>query len=145
MKAIKLTIQFLCVFTAANAQYTTDTTYKKYTSGLIYRMGSSFMKGPQKISFQELGKEFSMSDIGLEQYKIAKKKLATAKIFLFTTLACSIAGGATINSNRNLGIGLLAAQFVALSISGQSRNAGNKFLDQAIQVRNKDYLFPGSH
>jgi hypothetical protein len=127
------------------AQYSTDTTYKKYTSGLIYRIGGTFMKGNQKINFQELRNEFSMSHIGTEQYNIARKKLTTAKIFLYTSLACSIAGGASINSNRNLGLGLLAAQLVSLSISAQSRNAGNKFLDQAIQIRNKDYLFPGPH
>ena len=44
-----------------------DSLYKKYSTGLIYRMGSSIKKGSDKISFQELSKEFSMSDLGLDQ------------------------------------------------------------------------------
>jgi hypothetical protein len=138
---------FLAVFytLSIKAQYSTDSLYQKYSTHLIYRMGGSFMKGNQKLTFQELRNEFTMSDIGLEQYRIARKKLTTAKVFLYTSLACSFAGAAAFKTNRNLGFGLLAAQMVSLSISSQNRIAGNKFLDQAIQIRNKDYLFPSSH
>lgn len=144
MKAFFLAVAFFSV-AGASAQYSADTTYKKYSTGVIYRMGGSIMKGPQKITFQELGKEFSMSDIGFDQYSIAKRKLTTGKILLFTSFACGVIAGATGPHNSKLGYGFLATQMVTLMMSVQSRSAGNKFLDQAIQIRNKEYLFPGAH
>lgn len=129
----------------SNAQLNADTIYKKYSTGLLYRMGGSLMKGNQKITFRELSKEFSMSDIGLDQYIIAKKKLTIGRIFLYTGVACGIVAGYYGPRNKNLGYGLLAAQMVSLTISFGSTGAGNRFLDQAIQIRNKDYLFPGPH
>ncbi|MBI5858376.1 MAG: hypothetical protein HZB42_12100 [Sphingobacteriales bacterium] len=124
---------------------TKDSAYQKYSYGLIYRMGGSIMKGKERITFQELGKEFSMSEIGLDQYKIAKRKLTIGKILLFTSFACGLIAGATGPNNMKLGFGFLGAQMVTLTMSMQSRGAGNRYLDQAIQIRNKDYLFPDSH
>ncbi|MEI2824698.1 MAG: hypothetical protein V9F02_14880 [Chitinophagaceae bacterium] len=101
------------------------------------------MKGQHKISFQEMGKEFSLSDIGLDLYKTAKRKLTFSKIFSFTSIACGLAAAAAISKNKDLGLGFLIGQMLSLSISIQNRISGNKFLDQAIQIRNKDFLFPG--
>jgi hypothetical protein len=126
------------------AQYSTDTTYKKYSTGLIYRMGGYYMKGPQRITFQELGKEFSMSVIGLDQYNLAKRKFTTSRILTYASFACGIAAAAVGPSNQKLGFGFLGGQMIGLTMSMQSRAAGNKYLDQAIQIRNKNYLFPGS-
>ena len=133
----------LLIAIGSNAQYNTDTIYKKYTTGLIYRLGWSFMKGNQKLTFQELGKEFFMSEIGLDQYNLAKRKRTEGKIFFYTGLACGIIAGAIGPKNKNLGFAFIGGQIVSLSLSARSNATGNKFLDQAIQIRNKDYLFSG--
>lgn len=142
MKLILVFIAFT-FFLRSEAQYFTDTIFNKYENGLLFRMGNSFMKGQHKISFQEMGKEFSLSDIGLDLYKTAKRKLTFSKIFSFTSIASGLAAAATISKNKDLGLGFLIGQMLSLSISIQNRISGNKFLDQAIQIRNKDFLFPG--
>lgn len=62
MKTISIIIAGILILSniVAGAQYSTDTTCKKYSTGLIYRMGNAVMKGNQKITFQELRNEFSM-------------------------------------------------------------------------------------
>jgi hypothetical protein len=141
MKAIVL-IVLVVTTTATNAQYNADTIHKKYSTGLLYRLGGSFMKGNQKLTFQELGKEFSMSDVGLDQYNLAKRKRTEGKIFFYTGLACGIIAGTVGPKNKNLGFAFIGGQMISLSFSARSNATGNRFLDQAIQIRNKDYLFP---
>lgn len=120
-----------------------DSLYKKYSTGLLYRMGNSIKKGGDKISFQELAKEFSMSDLGLDQYMLAKRKKNIGTIFSFISIASGIASIATIRSNRNLGFGFLGGQYITLMVSMANRRASTQHLDRAIWIRNKDYLFPG--
>lgn len=120
-----------------------DSLFKKYNSGFIYRYGSSIMKGGDKISFQELAKEFSMSDLGLDQYNIAKKKNTISRIFSFVSLAAGIASVSVIRSNRNLAFAFLGGQYVSLLAAGSYRHSSQQHLDRAIYIRNKDYLFPG--
>ena len=46
----------------------------KYVNQTIYRYGSSFLKGNEKLRFPDLSREFSMSDLGLDFYTKAKKQ-----------------------------------------------------------------------
>lgn len=143
MKAVVfLLLLNFCLTEGLNAQ-SGDTLYKKYSTGLLYRMGGSIKKGGDKISFQELAKEFSMSDLGLDQYMLAKRKRKIGTIFSFISIASGIASIATIRSNRNLGFGFLGGQYMAMMVSMANRRASTQHLDRAIWIRNKDYLFPG--
>ena len=141
MKAIILVL-LLCSATLLFSQ-NTDSLYKKYNTGFIYRYGSSIMKGGEKISFQELSKEFSVSDLGLDQYKIAKKKNTVSRILSLASIASGLIGITFINSNRNLAFGLIGGQYATLMASGYYRHSSRQHLDRAIYIRNKDYLFPG--
>lgn len=140
MKAAML-ILLLCYTTLLLAQ-NKDSLYKKYNTGFIYRYGSSIMKGGTRISFQELSKEFSMSDLGLDQYNIAKKKKNISRIFSFASLAAGIASISFIRSNRNLAFAFLGAQYVTFMGVRYYGHSSRQHLDRAILIRNKDYLFP---
>jgi hypothetical protein len=120
-----------------------DSLFNKYNKGLIYRYGGSIMKGGNKISFRELSKEFSMSDLGLDQYKMAKKKNTVSRILSLASIASGLVGISFINSNRNLAFVLVGGQYATLMASGYYRHSSRQHLDRAIYIRNKDYLFPG--
>lgn len=105
--------------------------------------GSSIMKGSERISFQELSKEFSMSDLGLDQYKIARKKNTVSRILSVVSMATSLTAISFIRSNRDVALILLGGQFLTLYVSSTFRNSSRQHLDRAILIRNKDYLFPG--
>jgi hypothetical protein len=141
-KKIMIWILFIIIYNVSFAQ-NNDSLYKKYNTGLIYRYGSSIMKGGEKITFQELSKEFSMSDLGLDQYKMAKKKNTISRIFSFASLAAGIAAVSVVRSNRNLAFVFLGGQYATLMGSGYYRHSSRQHLDRAIFIRNKDYLFPG--
>lgn len=142
MKAVVFFILINFSLTGVLNAQSGDSLYKKYSTGLIYRMGGSIKKGGDKISFQELAKEFSMSDLGLDQYMLAKRKRKIGTIFSFISIASGIASIATIRSNRNLGFGFLGGQYMAMMVSMANRRASTQHLDRAIWIRNKDYLFP---
>ncbi len=141
MKFLFLTLSIF-ILVSSNAQYSTDTLYRKYTNGLIYRLGGSIIKGNERITFQELSKEFSMSELGKDQYNLAKRKRTTSLILRLISTGCGIGALSLINNNRDLSIGLLAGQFVTLFGSSSVQQASQRNLDQAIWIRNKDYLFP---
>lgn len=105
--------------------------------------GSSIMKGNERISFQELSKEFSMSDLGLDQYKIARNENTISRILSVVSIAASLTAISFIRTNRDLALILLGGQFLTLALLSTYRNSSRQHLDRAILIRNKDYLFPG--
>lgn len=141
---MKKTPILICLIISFHAfSQTGDSLYKKYNTGFIYRYGSSIMKGGNKISYQELSKEFAMSDLGLDQYKIAKRKNTVSRILSLASIASGLVGISFINSNRNLAYVLIGGQYITLMGSGYYRHSSRQHLDRAIFIRNKDYLFPG--
>jgi len=82
--------KLLCFIFIFHSFYTfsqvVDSIYKKYNSGLLHRSGYSIMKGGDKINFLELAKEFSMSDLGLDQFKLFKRKKPPAVFCYFYQL-----------------------------------------------------------
>lgn len=122
----------------------TDSLKYKYTNQTIYRYGSSFMKGTERLSFQGLRNEFSMSELGLAGYDKAKKYKTTSIIF---RLASIVAGVATIaiianDGNRNTAYFTLGGQLVLGMVGGRYSMLSNQSLDKALWQRNKDLLFP---
>lgn len=101
------------------------------------------MKGGDKINLLELAKEFSMSDLGLDQFKLFKRKRTTSRVLLFLSVASGFTAAAINNSNQKLAYGFLGGQFILLTGSMAYRQEANRYLDRAIWLRNKDYLFPG--
>ena len=142
MKNLAILFLFLYPSTQLLAQ-NSDSLYKKYNTGLIHMYGSSIMKGNERISFQELSKEFSMSDLGLDQYQISKKKNTVSRILSIVSMAAGLTAISFIRTNRDLALGLLGGQYLCLAVSSTFRRASRQHLDRAILIRNKDYLFPG--
>ena len=139
-----LTILFLIFYSSTPLfAQNNDSLYKKYNTGLIHMYGSSIMKGSERISFQELSKEFSMSDLGLDQYKMARKKNTVSRILSVVSLAANLTAISFIRSNRDVALILLGGQFLTLYLSSTYRSLSRQHLDNAILIRNKNYLFPG--
>jgi hypothetical protein len=53
---------------------TNDTLLRKYDQQFIYRYGSSFMKGGNKLSFTDLRADFPGPSLSFDLYRRAKKR-----------------------------------------------------------------------
>ena len=126
------------------AQHTDSLRYI-YNNQTIYRFGSWFMKGSERLTFGELQTEFSMSDIGLVSYMKARKYKTTSTILRYASFAASIVSVAilTSNNNRNTYYALLGGQALLALGSGTYGLLSAQSLDRALWQRNKDLLFPG--
>jgi len=122
----------------------TDSLKYKYVNQTIYRYGGSIVKGTERLSFQGLRNEFTMSELGLAGYDRAKKYKTTSTIFRLASLAAGIATIAVIanNGNRSTASVLLGGQFVFSMIGGRYGMLSTQSLDKALWQRNKDLLFP---
>lgn len=117
---------------------------KKYDQQLLYRYGSHFMKGGNKISFSALREEFPTASISSDLYAKAKKEKTISTVLRFASMLAivGVAKGASEN-NRNLTYGFLAGQFVTLALGRSFQDKSTTGLDRAIQLRNGELLFPG--
>ena len=121
-----------------------DSLRQIYNNGIVYYYGGYYMMGSERMKFNELEKIFTYSELGLADYKLAKKNKTKGKIFTLLSFASGIAGLSFYNSNRNLSYVFFGGQ-ITLLFGSQScfRSYGNH-LNKAIWQRNKDYLFPGN-
>jgi hypothetical protein len=121
-----------------------DTLRSKYNNQTLYRCGGYFLKGNERLTYKELSREFSMSDLGLAGYEKSRKLKTTATIFRFLSLAAGIASVsvAAKGQNRDLAYGLLAGQFATMYAAMRYSSLSMQSLDRAIWQRNKDVLFP---
>lgn len=122
-----------------------DSLVFKYNNQTIYRYGGYFLKGNERLTYKELSKEFSMSDLGLAGYEKSKKYKTTSTVFRFVSLAAGVTAVsvAAKGQNRDLAYGLLAGQFVTMFIGMRYSTLSMQSVDRAIWQRNKDVLFPG--
>jgi len=121
-----------------------DSLHYKYTNLTIYRYGSVFQKGNERLGFKDLRSEFSMSDLGLTLYNKAKKYRTTGTILRYVSM---IAGFSSIavaanSGNRNTAYILLGGQIGLVLVSGNFYRMSVQNLDRALWLRNRDVLFP---
>ena len=123
-----------------------DSLQFKYNNQTIYRYGTSFMKGNERLTFKDLSKEFSMSTLGLELYQKAKKHSTISRIFMYASVFAGVAaiGVLADHGNRDLVYGLYAGQFALMFGGMRYRSLSMQSLDRALWQRNKDVLFPPS-
>lgn len=121
-----------------------DSLKYKYTNQVIYRYGSSFMKGLERLTFLQLRNEFNISELGKAAYEKARKYKTTSTIFRLASIAAGIATITVIanNGNRNTASVLLGGQLVFSMIGGRYGLLSTQSLDKALWQRNKDLLFP---
>lgn len=138
---------FLCIlFLIGNIMYAqqTDSLRYKYTNQTIYRYGGWFIKGTDRLTFQDLRGEFSSSELGLAGYDKARKYRTTSKVLRYVSMLSVFAIAPFINgNNRNAAYTFIGANLVLGYASGHYSNLSNQSLDRALWQRNKDVLFPG--
>ncbi|MDZ4793415.1 MAG: hypothetical protein SGI83_03970 [Bacteroidota bacterium] len=143
---MKFSIFFFLSFLATSSLYSqnTDSLKYKYTNQTIYRYGSSFMKGTERLNFGQLRNEFAMSEMGLAAYDNARKYKTTSIVFRLASIAAGIATIAIISKdgNRSTAYVLLGSQFVLGLGGGRFSMLSAQSLDKALWQRNKDLLFP---
>lgn len=142
MKATMIILLFLIAFDTS-AQNNDSLRYK-YNNQTIYRYGGYFLKGNERLTYKDLSKEFSMSDLGLAGYEKSKKYKTTGTIYRYISMAAGIAAVsvAAKGQNRDLAYGLMAGQFVTMFIGMRYSILSMQSADRAIWQRNKDLLFP---
>lgn len=141
---MKSKLLFIFAFISSQAfGQTTDTVLKKYDQQFIYRYGSSFMKGGNKLSFRDLQNEFNSQSPSFDLYMRSKnnKTFSTILRFLSTVAIVGVIKGA-IDDNKGLAYGCLAGQLVTALVSQHYRFKSTIDLDQALQIRNRELLFP---
>ncbi len=141
---MKILIAFTFLYISYHSFSQTDSLLKKYDQQLLYRYGSHFMKGGNKVSFSALREEFASPSISFDLYTKAKKDKTVSTVLRYVSLLAiiGVAKGAADN-NRNLTYGFLAGQFVTLFASRAFQDKSTTGLDRAIQLRNRELLFPG--
>ena len=119
-----------------------DSLLRLYNNQTIYRYGSNFQKGTDRLYFRDLRDEFSFSPMGLVSYELSKKHRTTATVLRVLSVAASIATISLISrENRSASYAAWGGQ-IALNLAGfYYQDRSNKLLDQALWQRNKDLLF----
>ena len=121
----------------------TDTTLKKYDQQFIYRYGSSFMKGGNKLSFRDLQNEFNNQSPSFDLYIRSKNNKALSTILRFVSMFAVIGVvTAARDNNSGLAYGILAGQLATALVSQHYRIKSTIDLDRALQIRNRELLFP---
>lgn len=142
MKHLLIFIITLLLVTSVQSQIRDSLLYK-YNNQTIYRYGNNFMKGTERLSFQDLQNEFSFSEIASVSYDKAKRSRTTSRILSVASMLTGFASIAILadGGNRKTASLLLAGQ-IALVIGGSRYKAQySQFLDKALWQRNKDLLF----
>jgi len=142
---MKSKLIFIFVFLSIHVfSQTSDTLLKKYDQQFIYRYGSSFMKGGNKLSFSDLQSEFNSKSPSFDLYIKSKnnKKISTVLRFVSIVAIVGVIKGASDN-NKGLAYGCLAGQLSTALLSVHYRNKSTSDLDHALQMRNRELLFPG--
>ena len=138
-------IFLLIVFWLTSEAQLADSMRFVYNNQTIYRYGSSFLKGNERLSFSDLEKEFSMSDLGIDSYTKAKRYRTTSMVFRIGSMLSGLAAVAVASNstrNRNTVYVLLGGQFAFAFGGSRYSSLSQQNLDRAIWQRNKDVLFP---
>jgi hypothetical protein len=137
----KLIFIFLFISSQVFSQ-TTDTILKKYDQQFIYRYGSSFMKGGNKLSFGDLQNEFDNKSPSFDLYIRSKNNKTVSTILrILSTIAIVGVVKAARDNNTGLAYGIFAGQLATLFVSHHYRSKSTIDLDRALQIRNREVLF----
>lgn len=131
-------------FSGTKAQ-STDSLHYRYNNSTLYRKGTFYMKGNERLRFQELKKEFDISPVGLDLYMKSMKMRKLSKVFSIASMFTGLAAISIISTQpqKNTTYLLIGGQMALGIFSMQFRMQSSQYLDQAIWQRNKDVLFPG--
>ncbi len=132
------------LFTGNLFSQSVDSLRYKYNNQTIYRYGAAFLKGNERLTFRDLSREFTMSDLGMASYTKARNYRTTSTILKYASMLVGFAsiGVAANNGNKNTVIILLGGQLAVGFASAKYGMLSSQSLDRALWQRNKDLLFP---
>lgn len=144
MKRVIIVMVFLFLCSLKVISQRVDSLKEKFIANTIYRYGTGFKKGNDRISFNELKYEFDGSSLGLDLYTKAKRYKSVSRILNFASLFAGFAAISTIsgNSSRNTTYVLLGGQMLLSLTGARYRSMYIENMDRAIWQRNQDVLFP---
>jgi hypothetical protein len=144
MKILFFITALFFTYTVTNAQYT-DTLRQKYNNQTLYRYGSSFMKGTEKLRFADLEPHMKISEEAWMLYRTAKKgkRIAFAlNIGSLVLAGINVAGLVSTQSVTTQTYLLLGGQIACGIAAAQYGKNVALNLDRAIWIRNREILFP---
>lgn len=134
---------FILTSALASGQVSNDMR-NKYDQQFIYRYGQSFMKGSDKVTFGMLQQEFKAPSLSADLYKKAKSNKTISRVFRFaSTFAIFGVAKGLRDNNRTLAYSFLGGQIVTSFISLTLNNRSVTQTDRALQIHNRELLFPG--
>lgn len=139
MKNYNIAFCILCFFISTNAfSQSRDSLVQLYNTQTIYHYGNKFVKGSQKLSYQDLRLEFTTPETR-EMYKKSKSRLIISRAFNVTSLAVIIA---SVFTKTNVAGSLeFAASTGILGLAGiYYQTQSSKFVERAIWEKNKEVL-----
>lgn len=136
-----LSVILLSIISLTNAQR--DSLLYKYNNQTIYRFGTNFTKGAERLTFRELQNEFLTSDLGFVSYVKAKRYKKVSGVLRIASFLAGVASVSFIanNGNRVTASLLLGSQAVLGLGSIRYYQQYTQNLDRALWQRNKDILF----
>lgn len=123
----------------------TDSLRLLYNNKVIYRYGSSYMEGNNKLSFADLETKMLINSDTLGLCKKSKKQKRVAFVLNLSSLACTAVNILRIGDGRfntTPTYLLIIGQMGFTLAAGQIRSSSIKTLDRAIWLRNREILFP---
>ena len=82
---MKKLLAFICLLISSHMFSQSDTVLKKYDQQFLYRYGSSFMKGGNKLTFTDLQAEFRSPSLSFDLYKKSKKDKTISNVLRFVS------------------------------------------------------------
>ncbi len=132
----------LSLFFSSVFSQNTDSLKRIYNTQTIYRTGNLYMKGGEKLSFQDLNREFDFSELAFADYKMAKKFKTLKTIMTVATMATVIAAPSIVKRDKpSTFYTVIGLQFAFTMGSSTFGKLSNQHLDRALWQRNKDVLF----
>ena len=139
MKNYNIVLCILCFFICSNGfSQSRDTLIQLYNSQTIYHYGNKYIKGNQKLSYQDLRLEFTAPETR-EMYKKSKRRLIISRAFNVASLAVIIT---SVFTKTNVAGSLeFAAGTGILGLAGiYYQTQSSKFVERALWEKNKEVL-----
>ena len=138
MKYFRILLSVMLFISVPALSQSRDSVLRAYNNETIYRFGNKYMKGNQRLSFHDLGSEFTTPRTQ-GMYQKSKRRLTTSRIFNVASIALIIT---SVFTKTNVGGSIgFAAGTGALGLTGiYFQTESSKYIDRATWERNRDIL-----
>ena len=138
MKYFRILLSVILFISAPAFSQSRDSILHAYNSETIYRFGNKYMKDSQRLSFDDLRREFTTPRTQ-DMYQKSKRCLTTSRIFNVASIALIIT---SVFTKTNVGGSIaFAAGTGALGLTGiYFQTESSKYIDRANWERNRDII-----